>query len=101
MIDPETEDLIYPADVVRMLPPERDGKHRHLSFVYRAMRVGIRGVILESLDVPRKCSSRQAVVRFIRRLSGQNTDPTPQAPTRQNRRRSQRRVEEELDRLGL
>jgi hypothetical protein len=63
--------------------------------MYRWTRVGCRGVVLESLNVgATRCTSREAVARFISRLS------VPQAPPQEpGSRRGD--AEKALDELGI
>src|SRR5690349_5080923 len=69
MIDPLSEDLIPPTEATSLFPRNRRGKRLHVTVIYRYMSKGCRGVVLESLRTPRLVTSRQAVARFIRRLS--------------------------------
>jgi hypothetical protein len=101
MIDPLSEDLITPVEAARMLPRGRTGKPVHVSGVYRLMSRGCRGVVLERLCGPRICTSRQAVARFLSRLNSEAAGPVPATPSCPGRERSGRRVDDELDRLGL
>ena len=69
VIDPLDEDLICPSLATRLFPPGPNGKYVHDSFVYRAMKTGCRSIILESTRTPKLATSRQAVARFIRRMT--------------------------------
>ena len=101
MIDPRSEDLILPSAATAMFPPSRRGKKIDVKVVYRYMRTGCRGVVLESLRTPRLVTSREAVARFIRRLSDLDRTNLPPARDRVTRAWSNRRVEQELDRIGI
>jgi hypothetical protein len=63
------------------------------------MLVGSRGVILESIRTPRLCTSKEAIARFFRKLSEGRGSDLPARPIVKSV--SDRRVEEELDRLGI
>ncbi len=98
MIDPLTEELITPTEATRYYPRDHCGRKPHVSTVFRHMKSGVRGVVLESIRAPKRCTSREAIARFFGRLSEQ----TGQEPARTPAARvPDRRVEEELDRLGL
>jgi hypothetical protein len=102
LIDPLVEDVISPPQATRMFALGPNGKYPHVGFIYRAMKSGCRGVILESIRTPKLATSRQAVARFIRRMT-EADQPSIQAITRSrpDSGRSERRVEQELDRLGI
>jgi len=72
MIDPQTEQSISLADAARLpcFPPRRGGKRLHVSCIYRWTTTGCRGVILESFQCGgTRCTSREAVSRFLERLT--------------------------------
>ena len=70
MIDILTEDVISLAEAAKQLPGRRGGKRPHVSCLYRWTIGGCRGVVLESVQVGgARCTSRQALARFIERLS--------------------------------
>ena len=99
MIDPLTEEVIYPNAAIKLYPRGADGRTPHVSRIYRDMKRGCGGVVLESVRTPKLATSREAVARFFRRLTEAaepaGTKPMPARP------RSTRDVEHELDRLGL
>jgi hypothetical protein len=95
------EELILPREATRCFPPGPDGKRIHVSAIYRYMKVGTRGVVLESLNAPRKCTSREAIGRFMDRLNNHALPGHPATRSGAGRPRVDRRVEGELDRLGL
>lgn len=71
MIDVASESLIPLRDVPRCLPPRPNGKHVHISAVYRWTLRGIRGVVLETIQVGgTRYTSREAIQRFSERLTG-------------------------------
>lgn len=95
------EDLISPTEAARMFPRGPNGKHPHVSFIYRAMKIGCRGVVLESIRTPKLATSRQSVARFIRRLSEMAEPVKPSHHLTTARERDRHQVEQELDRLGF
>ena len=101
MIDPLNEDLIWPTGATRLFSKGPNGKHPHVSFVYRAMKSGCRGVLLESVRIPRLATSRQAVARFILRLSGTDRAPCHNPRSIPALERVNQETESELDRLGI
>ncbi len=105
-IDPNTETLISLTEAAKNLPTRRAGKRPHVSCLYRWSTAGCRGVVLETIQVGgTRCTSKESLARFFRRLtqdSGLDTGQ-PETPLRQQRRR-QREVaaaEQELEREGL
>src|SRR4051812_1249457 len=101
MIDPLTEDIIHPKEAARTFPRGPSGKHAHVSKVYRAMRNGCRGIILESLQTPTLVTSRQAVARFLVRLTEQGRQGRQATRSPRDFQPEHRRTESELDRLGI
>jgi hypothetical protein len=101
MIDPLLEDLILPIEATSLFPRNRRGKRIHVSAVYRFMKAGHRGVILESLKCPRLVSSRQAVARFLERLSHHDNPSGSMSRCATARDQISRNVEKELDHLGI
>jgi hypothetical protein len=72
VIDPLTEEIIWPRVAARMFPRGENGKYPHISKIYRLMKTGCRGVVLESIRTPRLATSREAVARFFCRLGEVN-----------------------------
>ena len=71
-IDPSTESLISLTEAARSLPARRAGKKPHVSCIYRWTTTGCKGVILESVQVGgTRCTSKEALGRFFRRLTQQ------------------------------
>ncbi len=98
-IDTRLEELISLADAARLLPARRRGKRPHISCMYRWTTVGCRGVVLDSVMVGgTRCTSREAIARFIGRLSARDSArdrrPAPQAVTDQQ-------LEQGLDDEGI
>ena len=105
-IDPSTETLISLTEATKGLPRRRRGKKPHVSTLYRWSTAGCKGVVLETIQIGgTRCTSKEALARFFRRLtqdSGLDTGQ-PETPLRHQRRR-QREVAaavRELEREGL
>lgn len=99
MIDPTKEVLITPAEATWLYPCNSQGKKVHVSKIYRDMTQGSRGIVLESIRTPRLCTTREAIARFFVRLS---EGPTGEVTaTKAVARVHERRIEHELDRLGI
>ncbi|MGD9720564.1 MAG: DUF1580 domain-containing protein [Pirellulales bacterium] len=102
MIDPKIERLITLRQACKMLPKRRRGKSVHISCIYRWTLNGVRGVILESLQVGgTRCTSREALHRFFERLS-EGTVPVQHFHTRtpSQRARDNERARQELIKAG-
>src|SRR5262245_48964611 len=102
MIDPLSEQIISLTDVAQILPQRRSGKRPHVSCIYRWTVRGCRGVTLESIQVGgTRCTTREAVGRFIERLSRESI-PSASTTTRAiaRRRREIERAASELDAAG-
>lgn len=102
MIDVLTESILTPLEAVAYFP-RHGGKKVHVSAIYRYMRRGLRGVVLESIQCGSlRCTSRQAVARFLSRLSARNsTSPDSSASGPPGLSARAREVELELERNGL
>ncbi|MCX7424736.1 MAG: DUF1580 domain-containing protein [Planctomycetia bacterium] len=106
MIDPSTETLLSLTQAAKMLPARRVGKRPHVSCLYRWSTAGCRGVVLETIQVGgTRCTSREALARFVRRLT---VDRGPDAGAvetplrhRRRRRREVAAAVRELEREGL
>jgi hypothetical protein len=97
-----TEELLSLRDAARLLPARRRGKRPSLSCMYRWCKVGCRGAVLESVNVGgTRCTSRQALGRFIQSLNA--TSAVPGTPTPGAHERHLASVERQLDehRIGL
>lgn len=116
MINPQTETLVSLTEAAKGLPRRRAGKKPHISCLYRWSTAGCRGVVLETIQVGgTRCTSEEALARFLRRLTdpaqhgAAQDDPAQDGPAqhetlRQRSRRRQReiaRAESYLDREGL
>lgn len=95
------EELLSLPAAAKLLPRRREGKKVHTATLYRWTVTGLRGVVLESLQVGgTRCTSREALQRFFERL---NRVPTfHRSPTtRSEQTRQSRIVEKQLDDLGV
>jgi len=101
MIDPLNEEIIHAREAAKLFPRGANGKHPHVSKIYRLMKTGSRGVVLESIRTPRLATSREAVGRFMRSLSELDPSATPQNHRPTSRDSADHAVERELDRLGI
>jgi hypothetical protein len=80
-IDPNKERLLSLRDAARLLPRRRGGKRPHISCLYRWTTGGCKNVILESFQCGgTRCTSREALARFIRRLTEGNSAAPSDAP---------------------
>lgn len=101
MIDPNMEVLISLTDAAKSLPRRRGGKKPHVTCLYRWTVAGCRGVILESIQVGgTRCTSREALARFFRRLTAGGAD-VPAVRTVAQRERDTARAIRELDAAGV
>ncbi len=103
MIDVLSEEMISLADAAIMLPARRAGKRVHVSCVYRWTTHGCRGVVLESVQVgATRCTSREAVARFVAALTAQAQGRQPAAaPLSAERRKRIREAEARLRAAGI
>lgn len=101
VIDVLNETLISLNEARNLLPRRRRNKRPDLSTMYRWTQKGCQGVVLESVTVGgTRCTSREAVGRFIERLTVLGAGPTEvRGPARRKRANSQ--AERELDRHGV
>ena len=77
MINSTTETLISLAEAAKAVPRRRRGRKTHLSTIYRWATIGVRGIVLETLQCGgSRVTSREAMQRFFERLSG----PDPAGP---------------------
>lgn len=101
MIDIRFETLLTPAQAAAFFPTS-NGRKAHVSRVYRYFARGLRGVILESVQVGSlRCTSLEAIARFVQRL--QHAGSLRNSALRQNRAEpsSTDLAEERLRALGL
>ena len=94
MVDLVNEELLAVLDVCHWLG-DRTGKGRARATVYRWMRTGVRGVVLESCLVGgRRYTSVEALDRFVSGLSGRGPVAVPATAARS---RELERIDDELD----
>lgn len=95
------EELLSLPAAAKILPRRRGDKKVHTATLYRWTVTGLRGVVLESLQVGgTRCTSREALQRFFDRL---NAIPTfHRSPeTRSEQSKQAKIVEKRLDDLGV
>ena len=96
-----TEDAISLKAATKLRRLHRDGKRPHVATIYRWATVGCRGVILESWFVGQaRCTSEQAIIRFLDRLSAGLSLPAD-APTPRERDRQIEAAEHRLAAAGI
>ena len=79
MIDPNTEIIVALAHVPKDMPPPACRQKPHVSCIYRWTNSGCRGVILESIQIGgTRCTSKEALGRFFRRLTDGDAADTRQ-----------------------
>jgi hypothetical protein len=101
-IDPNTETIIALSQVGKNLPRRRGGKRPHVSCIYRWTTAGCRGVVLESIQIGgTRCTSREALGRFFRRLTHGDTPDTPKVRSIAQRERATARAMRELEQAGV
>ena len=108
MIDHQNEPVFPLAEAPPKLPRRRGGKKVNVATIYRWSTRGIRGVVLETIQIGgTRCTSAQALQRFFERLTaaGRGTDGDPGDRSQPRSPRRLRRDEQatlaELERLGL
>lgn len=86
MIDVDTESLIPLSEVPKILPT-RKGKRVHISTVFRWMRSGARGKVLDTILVGGiRYTSREELSRFVR--AGSEGEVRQQCPVAKRRAHS-------------
>lgn len=98
MIDHSTEDILPLSKAAREKVLKHHGRPPHISTLYRWATRGIRGVRLETLLIGgARCTTRQAIYRFIERTNEVEGKPVAAA----SRRHSLDAAEDELNRAGM
>jgi hypothetical protein len=73
MIADKTETLISLAEAAKAVPSRRAGRPTHISCIYRWTTSGVRGVVLESIQIGgSRFTSREAISRFFAALTQQS-----------------------------
>jgi hypothetical protein len=99
MIDLLKEQPVTLAKATRMSQLRRDGRSPHVSQLYRWTGRGIRGHVLESVVIGgARCTTSEAVDRWIAALSGEPVTRTTRTPVR--RRQDHDRAERTLAAAG-
>jgi hypothetical protein len=61
-----TEELVSLTEATKLLPKRRKGKRPNVATLYRWTTIGVRGIVLESVQVGgTRCTSREALQRFF------------------------------------
>jgi hypothetical protein len=97
LIDPKTEELLT-LNQARSLPELRkNGQRVDLSTLYRWVTRGVRGVKLASVQIGgSRCTSREAVATFLKRLTEQSVGPQePKATAADDAARAERELASE------
>jgi len=95
------EDIITLVQAAKLLPRRR-GRKTHASTIYRWTKSGLRGAVLESIQVGgTRCTTIQALGRFFDRLTNvpRRRDDSWESPAQ--RRIANRFVDQQLDDLGF
>jgi hypothetical protein len=95
------ESVVSLAEVTKLLPRRRQGKRPNVATLYRWTRVGVRGVVLESIQCGgTRCTSREALDRFFAALTAQAAgNPVPRGP--RSPRAEVQAAERVLDAAGI
>lgn len=76
MIDLQTETVLTLNEAREHLPRRRNGSRPHPSTMWRWSTAGYRGIVLETVQVGgTRCTSLEAIQRFVERLSGAESRP--------------------------
>jgi hypothetical protein len=102
MIDPNTETIVALAHAPKDLPYRRAGKKPHVSCLYRWTKTGCRGIVLESIQIGgTRCTSKEALARFFRRLTDGDAADAPLVRSTAQRDRDCARAMKELEQAGI
>ena len=101
MIDIRNEELMSLAEAAATMPCGRKERSPDVKTLYAWTKNGCRGVVLESVQIGgRRCTSKEAICRFVDSLTAQAAMPQCRAGKRVDDAR-QKELEAELDRLGV
>jgi hypothetical protein len=82
MLDIQSEEIISLQEAAGRLPRRRGGKRPHVATVYRWTSQGCRGIRLEVCQIGgTRCTSLEALQRFVDRLTAARGDPEPAIET--------------------
>ncbi len=100
-IDPNSEHLVSLNEAAKSLPRRRAGKKVHTSCCYRWTTAGCRGVVLESIQIgSTRCTSKEALARFFRRLTDGDAADVPAIRSAAKRERDVAKAMKELEQAG-
>ena len=102
MIEIQSEEVVSLTEAAKSkcLPRRRKGKRPHVATLFRWATVGVRGVVLETIQCGgTRCTSVEAIQRFFERC----TDPAALSKTRttKTRQRQIANAERDLDAAGI
>jgi hypothetical protein len=101
-IDPNSECILSLAEAASTLPRRRAGKRPHVSCIYRWTTIGCKGIVLESIQIGcTRCTSREAMARFFRRLTQGDTADLPPVRTSSQRECAAAQVIRDLELAGI
>ncbi len=101
MIDPAVESLLTLREVAKLPQLCRNGRSPHLASVHRWVGRGLRGIPLESIVVAgARCSTAEAVDRWIAALTDAANGAKATAQTSFRRQRDHERASAELEKAG-
>ena len=97
-----TQEETFPLAEAAKFVPKRHGRKVHFSTLWRWQKIGVRGVRLEVVRIGGAlCTSREAVQRFVERLSeGQQQSLSANTRTMNQRQRSTAKADAELAASG-
>ncbi len=103
MIALAKEQLIPLRDAPKYLPPRPNGKRLHISAIYRWVKCGVRGRVLESVTLGGTTyTSLEALQRFAEPINSTWRQPAPSHFGERSKAERTRRVTGELEReLGV
>lgn len=102
MVDVLSEQAVTLTNACKILPERRKGKKPNVATLYRWSTIGVRGVVLETIQVGgTRCTSREALQRFFDRLTAKSAGNPAPAGLPQSRRREVERAERVLDAAGI
>ena len=97
-----SESVVSLIEAAKLLPRRRKGKRPNVATLYRWTTIGVRGVVLESVQVGgTRCTSREALDRFLAALTAQSAGTPAPGPAPRVNRREVERAERVLDAAGI
>lgn len=102
MIDPLSEQLLTLTDAAKLLPRRRRGRKAHPASMYRYTTRGLRGVVLESIQVAgTRCTSKEALSRWFAALSNLGGPKSAPSATPARRKRQVEKAEAYCKKAGV